>query len=212
MNIEKAEVKLGTAHELGCRLDDSKEAFQKEVSQWEGANAASLQITKGIEDLAKHVDKDIDQGLFDLETGVKIKKYITRAAAVASSVAAQASNNTLVARGKVQAMEVAVTVAKKLYDEERSKVEAYKRAIEAGQIRVEPDGSQQAVVSGVTVPGVRPGMSIKEQRLAEEAAAAASGAPSPASEVEEAAAALVPEVGEPPAPKRGGRGKRATNT
>jgi len=193
MNIEKAQMKMGTAHEIGCRLDDSRESYLKEVSHWEGANAASLQVARGIEDLAKHVDKDIDEGQYDLEMGARIKKYLTRAATVANSVAAQAGQQSLLARGKVQAMEASLVLVRKLHDEEQKRVEAFEKAVASGQIRIESDGTQQAVIP-VNIPGVRPGMSIKEQRLAEDAAQT--------------------QVETPPAlpeKKRGGRGKRATN-
>lgn len=198
MNIEKAQAKMGTAHDIGCRLDDTREAYLKEVSQWEGSNAAALQIAKGIEELAKHVDKDMDEGLYDLTTASVIKKYLTRAATVAQAVGAQASQQTLMAKGRVQAAEAGITLVRKIHDEEAAKVKAFQQAVASGQVRIEEDGSTVAA-PGVHVPGVRPGMSIKEQRLAEERA---TQEPAPLTEATPA----------PPEKKRGGRGKRAPNT
>ena len=102
-----------------------------------------------------------------------IKKYITRSPAVAQGVAAQAGAQRLMAQGKVQALEMAVKIIQKFRDEEIKKVEGFKKALADGTIRIEPDGSQQATAPGVNVPGVRPGASIKEQRLAEDAASLA---------------------------------------
>lgn len=205
MNIEKAQAKMGTAHDIGCRLDDSREAYLKEVSQWEGSNGAALQIAKGIEDLAKHVDKDMDEGQYDLATATLVKKYLTRAATVAQAVGAQASQQALMAKGRVQAAEAGITLVRKIHDEEAAKVQAFRQAVASGQVRIEEDGTTEAA-PGVNIPGVRPGMSIKEQRLAEEKAAQR---PAPPAE-----APPMPPAEAPPAPpekKRGGRGKRASN-
>lgn len=192
MSIEKAIVKMGTAHDIGCRLDDTREAYLKEVSHWEGANAGALQIARGVEDLGKHVDRDVDEGKYDFATATLIKKYLTRAATVAQAVAAQASQQNLMARGKVQAMEASITLVQKIHAEEKGRVDAYREAVASGKIRVEDDESPP----GEHVPGARPSLSIKEQRLAEEQAA-------------------LPPAEDPPVPpekKRGGRGKRAADT
>ena len=200
MNIEKAGVKVDVAHELGCRIDDTREAARNEVANWEGANAALVQAGKAIEELAKHVDKDIDEGGYDLETAKVIKKYITRSAAIAQNLATQAGAQRLMAQGKVQALENAVKIVKKYHEDEVRKVEGFKQALLEGRVRIEADGTQQAEDPGVNVLGVRPGLTIKEQRLAEEASAKKVEAP--------------PPVVSPPAPplKRGGRGKRDKNT
>jgi len=215
MNIEKAEVKVAVAHEIGCRLDDTREAARSEVAQWEGANASLVQAGRAIEELARHVDKDVDEGLYDLEVAKHVKKYLTRAAAVAQNLGTQAGAQRLMAQGKVQALESAVKVVQKFHEEETRKVAGFKRALETGLVRLEPDGTPQATSPGTTLPGVRPGMSIKEQRLAEEAAEAKAAeikaepaAPEPVPEPVPVAA-VVPPV---PAVKRTGRGKRATNT
>ena len=216
MNIEKAEVKVDVAHELGCRIDDTREAARNEVAQWEGANTALVQAGRAIEELAKHVDKDIDEGGYDLETAKAVKKYITRSAAVAQNLATQAGAQRLMAQGKVQALENAVKIVKKFHEDEVRKVEGFKQALLDGRIRIEPDGTQQATTPGVNVPGVRPGVGIKEQRLAEEAAAKAATqateTPMPIMESSaidaEASKVVLPA---PPEKKRGGKGKRVAD-
>lgn len=200
MNVEKAEIKAGMASEIGNRLDDTLESVTKEVAQWEGANMALVQAGKAIEELGKHVDKDLDEGQYDLETAALIKKYITRSAALVQNLAMQASNRQLMARGKVEVLGTTITIVKGLYDSEIKKVESFKQAVASGLVRLEEDGTQQAVVSVPGVNGVRPGMSIKEQRLAEEAAEA------------KAAAEAEATPQDPPEKKRGGRGKRAANS
>jgi hypothetical protein len=173
MNLDKSELKIGVAHELGCRLDDNLEATQKETTRFEGANQALQQVSKAIEGLLPHVDKDIEEGKFGLEAAADIKRYILRAAQVATNLSKVAENNRLIYSGRIQAMEMSVKIVKKFQEDEATKVANFKKAVSEGAIVEEVSGLTPAMGGPRPVTGIRPGMSIKEQRLAEAAAEAA---------------------------------------
>jgi hypothetical protein len=173
MNLDKSELKIGVAHELGCRLDDTLEAAQKDVLRFEGAIQAFLQASQAVEGLLSHVDKDIDEGKLDLQVAAEIKKYLVRASQVSAVLAKQAENNRLVHSGRVLAMEMSVKIVKKFQEDEATKVANFKKALSEGTIVEETSGFTPTAGGPRPVPGIRPGMSIKERRLAEEAAAAA---------------------------------------
>ena len=168
MNPLKSEAKIETAHTIGCRLDDALEALQKEQLKFEGASQGLAQAAQAIEALTQHVDKDIDEEQFDLQVGGHIKKYLIRASQVAINLSKQADNNRLLTLGKTLAMETSVKIVKKVHDEEVTKAENYKKAVDTG-VLVPDNGSAPAAT--LTRDDIRPGnLSLKEQRLAEEAA------------------------------------------
>lgn len=154
--MDKAEVKKGTAHEIGCRLEDALEAAKDEMHRMEGANAGAVQVGQLIDALSAHVDQDLDEGKYDLTVATVVKQYVSRASAVAASIAKRSADQRLVAQGKIFGLQASVQVTKKLHDDEERKQKAVQEA---------PEGS-----NGRSRPvGVRP-VSIKAQRLAEEAA------------------------------------------
>jgi hypothetical protein len=119
----KSEIKMGTAHELGCRIEDTLEATKKLVHQYAGAATALQQAAKAIEALTSHIDKDVDAQTYDLETAAHIKKYIGRAAQIAQNLAIQSDNLRQLNSGKTEGLDLAIQLTKKLYEEERRKPE-----------------------------------------------------------------------------------------
>jgi hypothetical protein len=109
---------MGAAREIGCRIDDALEAAEREALLMEGANSGVLLAQKKVEALYAEVDSDLDKETYGLDTAKVAKRYITRAAAVLGTVAAQYANRRLIAQGKVEMGGTAVRVVKKLFDEE----------------------------------------------------------------------------------------------
>jgi hypothetical protein len=175
MSIEKAQVKVGTAHEIGCRLDDALEAATKDLYRLEGAAQAFRQAAQSVEGLAKHVDREMDEGKFDLETAKLIKKYVERAHQMMTNLTMQADNNRMAQTGKVSGAEAAVQLVKKFRDDEERKAEALRVALAARAAEAEAPVADE----GPRPVGLRPGASIKERRLAEELAAQAPPEPLP---------------------------------
>lgn len=167
MSLEKSEVRIGVANEIGCAMDDALEAARGQVKYCEGGNAFLLTAQKKVQALAKLVDDDLDgkgEGLIkDPETAGLVKKYITRAVAIVGSEAATAGNAKLVAMGHVQAYEAAVKGIKKRVDTETTRVAQLKEDAK----KVHAGG---AFTPARRVTGQAPGPSIKTQRLAEAAA------------------------------------------
>lgn len=206
MNLGKSEVKVEVANEIGCRLDDMLEASQKDLYRLEGAAKAFQSMGQAIDGLFKIVDQEMDEGKFDLEAAAHIKRFIKRAHQMSINLNLQAENNRFMQLGRIQGAEQAVNVAKKFKDEELSKALVLQKALEENRLR-EANGGLEHTGEGERPVAIRPGMTLKEQRLAEEAAAAAP--PPEASSSEEPPSAS-------PTPKsktlkNGAKGKRASN-
>ncbi len=200
MSIEKSEVKVAAAHEIGCRLDDALEATTKDLYRLEGAVTALKQAVQIVESIGKVVDKDMDDGRFGLEEATHIKQYLHRATLMVTNLQTNAESNRVAQTGKIQAMETAVKIAKNFKDAEDAKAQTLRTAL--AQARANGTSEERRPVGG------HPGLTIKEQRLAEAAAQSASTEAPPAEEP-------TPSVEESPAPepstapKRRGRKPKA---
>jgi len=96
MSIEKAEVKVGTANEIGNRLDDVLEGTTKDLYRLEGAAVAYRQAVQAVEVVSTVIDKDMDEGKVGLEEASLIKKYLERARQNVQGQSAQAEHNRVV--------------------------------------------------------------------------------------------------------------------
>lgn len=169
MNLGKAEVKIDVANELGCRLDDMLEANQKDLYRLEGAVKAYQAMGLAIDGLMKIVDQEMDEGKFNLEEAAHIKRFVKRAHQMSVNLSLQTDNNRITQIGRIQGTEQAVAVAKKFKDEELAKVVSLQKALEENRVQG-VNGAHEHVGDGARPVAIRPGATIKERRLAEEAA------------------------------------------
>lgn len=170
MNLDKSDLKILTAHELGCRLDDYLDANTKDMYRLEGGVTALRAASLSLDGLMKVVDKEMDEGKFDLEQAAHIKKFVQRAAQMVLNLALQHENNRIAQTGRVAALDGAVSIARKFKEEESKKVEALRLALAQNKITADGEVVEGEELEGARIPGLRPGMTVKERRLAEDAA------------------------------------------
>jgi len=157
MSLEKSELKIAVATDIGASIEDSYEAAKKEMYRQEGAVTSFGQAAKACEMLCEVVNKDLDEGRVpSMEHAEMIKLWITRAANAQRNLARNAENMGMSACGKVSALEGAVALISKYRQVEQLKIAAARLASPSDPDAVRPAGSH-------------PAMSIKERRLAEEA-------------------------------------------
>jgi len=185
MSLVKSEVKIETVNDIGNRLDDMKEASEKDLYRLEGAVKAFQSMGQSIDGLFKIVDQEMDEGKFDLQQAEIIKRYIKRAHQFALNLAMQAENNRFIQLGKIQAVDAAVQIAKKMREEEMAKIATLAAAIEANKAKAQ-NGQAVAPIDPAEAARPKP-MTLKEQRLAEEAAEAEANGTAPVAQSEVAA-------------------------
>ena len=175
MSVEKSEVRLSITHELGCKMDDMLDGAKREATRQEGAIASSREAQGAVEALMLHVDKDVTEGKYDPEQSKLIKTWLQRAVQVVTNLGQQAANKRLAALGATQMAENMVKVIKTIHDDDQRKLAGEKAAEKLGEmIGVEnQDGSVTGTVA--KLDDFRK-MTVKERRLAEEAAEAARAA------------------------------------
>jgi hypothetical protein len=158
MSIEKAELKILIATDIGASIEDSLEAAKKDMYRQEGAVTSFGQAAKACEMLCEVVNKDLDEGrVASMELAEAIKLWLTRAANAQRNLARNAENGGMSAGGKVTALEGAIALIAKYRQVEQLKIAQARVAVPAPQ-------SGEASVHAARFPG----MPIKERRLAEE--------------------------------------------
>jgi hypothetical protein len=154
MTIEKSELKIAAANDIGNSIEDSMEAAKAVMNAHSGAEQAFAEAAKACLALHVHVDKDLEEGkILELETASEIKRWLNRAADANLNLKTRAMVSAAAARGAVDALEKSVKL-----------VDNYRR-VEQGRVneaRLRPASQAEEGDSP------RPGMSIKQQRLLEE--------------------------------------------
>lgn len=154
-NIEKAELKILIATDIGASIEDSLEAAKKEMTRQEGALTSFGQAAKACEMLCEVVNKDLDEGRVpSMEQAEAIKLWLTRAANAQRNLARNAENMGMSASGRVSALEGAIALIAKYRQVEQLKIAAARV--------LNPEKPEAA-----ELPENRPGLTIKERRLLE---------------------------------------------
>ena len=121
MSIEKAQLKMAVAHEIGARIDDVLEAAVVMETRLSGAPDWIRKSAQAVLAMHAEVDKDVDGGKCDLEQAKVLKDLITKAAGRVQSVLAVAESEQRIAAGKVVGLKLAVEVTKRVHTEEELK-------------------------------------------------------------------------------------------
>lgn len=167
MGIEKSEIKMGVAHDIGCRLEDALEAAKQDVYRWEGAKMAYTQATKDVNGLLGHLKRDVEEQKLSMDQGILVQRWLTRSRDVCQNLTLQADAMICKVKGKVEAMEKAVKITKGVYDVEEKKRDSLKveqkklDAADAASVSAE-DSSGPKRISRPT--GLRPDLSEAQQR------------------------------------------------
>lgn len=121
MSIEKSDIKISVAHEIGCRLDDALESISKDLYRLEGASSAYKNTMQVMNELSKIIDIEYAEEKIDIDSFNTVKKYFEKASVVIKQQSIQTENNKHVQLGKIQSMQSAIHITKCLKDEEEVK-------------------------------------------------------------------------------------------
>ena len=143
MSIEKAELKMAAAHEIGVRLDDSLEVAQKDVIRCEGSVLAARQIADKLQSKSARVQDAIEKGSLALEEGKRMMVLLGEAVTVAQEHAASSEQARIMAHGRVAAFGSAIGHVLKYRQEEEAKARALVEAVATNGRRVAPSIKQQ---------------------------------------------------------------------
>jgi hypothetical protein len=155
MTIEKSELKIGAAHEIGCRLDDFLEEAVRDLHRLEGSISMIKRVSVVVEELFKSIDVEAGQERLRVDEAILLKKHFSRLKGVIDTMSSQAEGNRMAQTGKVAAVTSAVEITKKYKDVEEAKLRPVYEVAGAQEKTVEEEKSR------------RPEPVIKTRRLAE---------------------------------------------
>lgn len=164
MSVLKSELKQMVAHEVGVRVEDALDAAKRDLSALEGRQGAFADGSKACEAMLAAVDKDIEDGKYDLAAAEHVKRYVLRCGHALNNLAMNASNLRIAQTGKVQAFQHTVSLLQNMVEVEKAKAAALVSAESAPP----PENPREREA------GVHPAQTIKALRLAEEASPAPS--------------------------------------
>jgi len=168
MGIEKSEIKMAVAHELGAGFDDALEAAERDIYRWDGAKTSLKNAATAVEGLIAHAKKDLDLEAIDEETYKLIRKWLQRSVEVVRNLRVQAEGHEQRAHGRAEALRTSVKITQRLYEEEAAKLKGVQ-----GHDEEEPNGEVPRL--GPARPtGIRPPNLIAAKKAADKAAAVAS--------------------------------------
>jgi hypothetical protein len=170
LSLVKADIRRGTATSIGVRVEEMLEGAERKVHEARGAKKAMQIQTKNLMSISAAVDGEIEKSIPDIETLKIVKLWVSRCVEATDNFAGNLANVELQAAGEVAAY-------KAIHDHIQdvvSKIDANKvavaEAIKSGTAELDEDGEPQMVDAGGRPPGVRPSMSVVQQRKAEEQA------------------------------------------
>jgi hypothetical protein len=120
--MDKAEVKMLTLHEVGCRVDDMLDGAQQELCRLEGGVVAITSAKKAIEQLSALVSDDVTKQRYDESAAAKIKEYIERCMLILAAQQKRADFERVAAHGKITALKTVVDAIKKEHAAEQGKL------------------------------------------------------------------------------------------
>ena len=161
---EKAALRASAIFDLGGRFEDALEGAQTRASEARGSVSAFSQGARAAAALEAHVDRDVEEGKLSLEEAKIAKLWLGRSRAALENLGRQAEGLVLMTEGELRAWRATVEISKKTHELELAKVP---------RARLAP---LEEVAPAAPDAGRRP--SVKERRLAAEAAAQAASKPS----------------------------------
>lgn len=170
---DKLEIKRSSATAIGVKIEEMLEGAERKVHETAGAKKAMQAQVKNLLGIVAAVDGEVEKSIPDLEIAKLVKTWLGRAVASTENLAGHLGNVEMQAIGEVVGYKAAHDLIQKIVKEIDDSRVSFLKAIEEGRITVEEDGSSQMTGDGPRLPGVRPGLSIAQQRKAEEATQAA---------------------------------------
>lgn len=130
MGVEKSEIKMAVAHELGAGFDDALEAAEQDILRWDGAKTSLKSAAAAVEALIAHAKRDLEAEVIDEERFVLVRKWLQRATEVVRNLRTQAEVHEQRAHGRVDAFKTTVKLTKKLFDNEEAKLKGLQEHVE----------------------------------------------------------------------------------
>ena len=165
--VEKAEIKIITANNIGADIEDMLEQARKSEHMHEGGKLALADAAKKVNALTELFIRSVQEGELDLsklapeEIEGLVKRWINRCVGLLENLTLMSQNAQLSAAGMVAAYKNAMKAPMKIMEAERKKMEAIKEAIEEQERTGDPDLDGRTISRAM---GQHPGDPLADRR------------------------------------------------
>lgn len=169
--VEKAEIKIITANNIGADIEDMLEQARKSEHMHEGGKLALADAVKKVNALTELFVRSVNEGELDLsklapeEIEGLVKRWINRCVGLLENLTLMSQNAQLSAAGMVAAYKNAMKAPMKIMEAERKKMEAIKEAIEEQERTGDPDLDGRTISRAM---GQHPGDPLADRRKLKE--------------------------------------------
>jgi hypothetical protein len=157
VSVDKSEIKMQAAHEVGARIDDALEAADREALRIEGGMEWITRAMPLVIGGQTAINAEVDGGKLDLESAKIANDIIGKIATGLAKLGASAGAELHAARGKAAGLRQAIGLTKQVFDVEKAKM-----ARQADAEEVPPGQAESA--TEVRKPGQRPKAPLKTKR------------------------------------------------
>ena len=116
------EGRVAATFQVGHRIEDIKEAYEKEIASFESMKSAFSMAGKSLEDYILAVKQELEASSITVKESEYAMKYIFRCIDVMKKLFMDAEAKRLAATGAVEALGKAVADVKRAYDSEREQL------------------------------------------------------------------------------------------
>lgn len=180
MNLaDKIGLKKDVLLSVGVKVEELLEGAEQQCHEARGGKKALRAHIKNLMGIIVATDEDVGKSIPDLETLSIVKAWLSKMVISTENASKHLENVEIQMAGEVAGHRGTHDMIQKMMGDADRKLGEVEAAVKAGTATVNRDGTVEAAPGERRPAGVRPGMSIKDQRLAEEAQAVEAGKKKP---------------------------------
>lgn len=120
------EGRVAATFQVGARLEDTKEVYEKEITGLDGMKAALIMAVKALQDHRSHLHVDGAQAKVPIREADIGLKYINECIEILQKMYQDTEAKRFAALGAIEALKRVVADTKRLWDEEKEKLKHIK--------------------------------------------------------------------------------------
>lgn len=166
---DKYDIRRKMIAEVDAKVIEQLDNADTSSIEARGAKSALREHVKNLLGIVAAVDDELGKSIPDLETMKLVKGWVTRCVHATENLAAHLENVELGMLGEIAANKATHEMLDKLTKIDDSRRASIEEAIKAGDVVMDKATGELMSKPGTrSLPGVRPGPSLKRQRQAEE--------------------------------------------
>jgi len=119
---EFQEGRVAATFQVGARIEDTKEAYEKEIIGIDGAKHALIGGMKALDEYRKAIQKEGVDGKVPIKETDTALKYVTGCIELLQKLLGEAEGKRFAAAGAIDVLKRVIADTKKLWDEEQQKL------------------------------------------------------------------------------------------